>query len=82
MLVDLKRKMIKDRLDTLQVGIKTLSNIQSCLRSGLTDAVDEKLIELNPLAGWTYSRKKLAHHRAHCLARLAIWCNSHSGQAC
>ena len=59
MLVDLKRKVIKDWLDTLLVGNKTLSNIQSCLRSALTDAVDEELIELNPLAGWTYSKKSL-----------------------
>ncbi|MBD1589622.1 tyrosine-type recombinase/integrase [Pseudomonas typographi] len=58
MLVDLKRKIIRDWLDTLQVGNKTLSNIQSCLRSALNDACDEELIELNPLAGWTYSRKE------------------------
>lgn len=58
MLVDLKRKIIRDWLDTLQVSNKTLSNIQSCLRSALNDACDEELIELNPLAGWTYSRKE------------------------
>ena len=58
MLVDLKRKMVRDWLDTLEVGNKTLSNIQSCLRSAMNDAVDEELIELNPLAGWTYSRKE------------------------
>jgi integrase len=57
MMVDLKRKMIKDWCDTLQIGNKTLSNIQSCLRSALTDAVDDELLETNPLAGWTYSRK-------------------------
>ena len=59
LLVDLKRKALRDWLDTLEVGNKTLSNIQSCLRSALTDAVDEELIELNPLAGWTYSRKNV-----------------------
>lgn len=57
MLVDLKRKTVRDWLDTLEVGNKTLSNIQSCLRSALNDATEEELIELNPLAGWTYSRK-------------------------
>ncbi|AOE63759.1 DUF3596 domain-containing protein [Pseudomonas corrugata] len=57
MLVDLKRKVVRDWLDTLEVSNKTLSNIQSCLRSALNDATDEELIELNPLAGWTYSRK-------------------------
>ncbi|MFJ3467160.1 hypothetical protein [Pseudomonas sp. NPDC090201] len=52
MMVDLKRKTIRDWLDTLQIGEKTLSNIQNCPRSGLTDAMDE-LIEGNPLAGCT-----------------------------
>lgn len=57
MLVDLKRKVVRDWLDTLEVSNKTLSNIQSCLRSALNDAAEEELIELNPLAGWTYLRK-------------------------
>jgi integrase len=58
MLVDLKRKTVRDWLDTLQVSNKTLSNIQSCLRSALNDAAEEELIDTNPLAGWTYSRKE------------------------
>lgn len=58
MLVDLKRKIVRDWLDSLLVSNKTLSNIQSCLRSALNDACDEELIEVNPLAGWTYSRKE------------------------
>lgn len=57
MLVDLKRKTVRDWLDNLEVGNKTLSNIQSCLRSALNDASEEELIELSPLAGWTCSRK-------------------------
>lgn len=57
MVVDLKRKAVKDWLDTLKVGNKTLSNIQSCLRSALGDAMEEELIDSNPLAGWTYARK-------------------------
>lgn len=56
-LVDLKRKMIMDWLDTLEIGSNTLSNIQSCPRSAMTEAIDEELIENNPLAGWTYKRK-------------------------
>lgn len=58
MVVDLKRKAVRDWLDTLHVSNKTLSNIQSCLRSALNDAVDEELVEINPLAAWTYSRKE------------------------
>lgn len=57
MVVDLKRKAVRDWLATLQVSNKTLRNIQSCLRSALNDAVDEELVEVNPLAGWTYTRK-------------------------
>jgi integrase len=58
MVVELKRKMVRDWLDTLGVSNKTLTNIQSCLRSALNDAVDEELLETNPLAGWTYLRKE------------------------
>ena len=57
MLVDLKRKAMRDWLDTLEESNKTLSNIQSCLRTALNDEAEEELIELPPLAGWTYSRK-------------------------
>lgn len=58
LLVDLKRKTVRDWLSTLEVSNKTLSNIQSCLRSALNDAVDnDELIDTNPLAGWTFSRK-------------------------
>ncbi|WP_042132639.1 MULTISPECIES: Arm DNA-binding domain-containing protein [Pseudomonas] len=55
--VDLKRKTIRDWLNTHEVSNKTLSNIQSCLRSALNDAVDEELIDINPLSGWNYARK-------------------------
>lgn len=58
LVVDFKRKLVRDWLDGLQVGNKTLSNIQSCLRSALNDAVDEELLDTNPLAGWTYARKE------------------------
>ncbi|MCY1524907.1 putative defective protein IntQ [compost metagenome] len=58
LLVDLKRKTIKDWLDSLDVSNKTLLNIQSCLRSALADAVEEEeLIEVNPVEGWSYTRK-------------------------
>lgn len=58
MVVELKRKDVRDWLNTLEVSNKTLSNIQSCLRSALNDATEEELIDLNPLAGWTYARKE------------------------
>src|SRR5690606_22723096 len=58
LVIEFKRKTVRDWLDGLQVSNKTLSNIQSCLRSALNDAVDEELLDINPLAGWTYARKE------------------------
>lgn len=58
MVVELKRKDVRDWLSTLEISNKTLSNIQSCLRSALNDAAEEELIDVNPLAGWTYARKE------------------------
>ncbi|CAJ0557548.1 unnamed protein product, partial [Mesorhabditis spiculigera] len=48
-----------------QVAVEIIQNLdfggllalESCLRSALNDATEEELIELNPLGGWTYSRK-------------------------
>lgn len=56
-LVTLTRKMVRDELVKIEASNKRLANVQSCLRSALNDAVDDELIETNPLAGWTYSVK-------------------------
>jgi len=56
-LVTLTRKMVRDELSQMDASNKRLANVQSCLRSALNDAVDDELIESNPLAGWTYSVK-------------------------
>lgn len=55
------RKLVTLRLipalgDTMLVDLKRKA-VRSCLRSALNDATEKELIELNPLAGWTYSRK-------------------------
>ncbi|MGF6764012.1 integrase [Paraburkholderia sp. GAS33] len=61
-LSDLKRAAIRDWLATIDsaskrpVTNKRLSNIQSCIRSALADALDDEIIDANPLAGYTYSR--------------------------
>lgn len=57
-LAELKRKHVRDKLSVYPAGNKTLGNIQSILRAALTDAVDDDLIEVNPLAGYTYRKKK------------------------
>lgn len=55
-LPEFKRKHMRDRLVPYPAGNKTLSNIQSVMRAALTDAVDDELIDINPLAGYTYRR--------------------------
>lgn len=63
-LSDLKRAAIRDWLALIDDGReekdkvtnKRLANIQSCMRSALGDAADDEIIEINPLAGYTYSR--------------------------
>ncbi|RON17900.1 site-specific integrase [Pseudomonas brassicacearum] len=54
-LVLLSRKMIKEAMASMDASNKRLSNVQSCLRSALNDAVHDELIEINPMAGWTYA---------------------------
>jgi integrase len=55
-LPEFKRKHMRDRLAPYPATNKTLSNIQSVMRAALTDAVDDELIDVNPLAGYTYRR--------------------------
>ena len=54
-LSNLKRKLIRDALDKMTCVNKTLSNRQSVLRAALDDAVNDELIAINPLFGWTYT---------------------------
>lgn len=56
-LADIKRPAIKQWLAGMDCGNKRLSNIQSCFRSALQEAVEDELIELNPLYGYNYQRK-------------------------
>lgn len=51
----ISRKMIKEAMASMNASNKRLSNVQSCLRSALNDAVHDELIEVNPMAGWTYT---------------------------
>lgn len=57
-LSELKRSHVKDFLKSMKVSNKTLSNIQSPLRKALQDAVDDEVIESNPLFDWTYARQE------------------------
>lgn len=61
-LTELRRKDVREWLSALpdSTSNKRLANLQSCLRSALDDAVEDELIDANPLAGYTYSRKGAA----------------------
>lgn len=54
LLPELRRTHVKDWCRTQECSNKWLANVQSVLRSALDDAVDDDLIETNPLAGWKY----------------------------
>lgn len=56
---ELKRGDIRDFCNALpSASNKRLANIQSVLRSALQDALDDDLIDANPLYGWTFKRKE------------------------
>lgn len=58
MLSALRKKDVRDKLEPHVASNKTLANIQSVLRKALHDAVEDEVIETNPLAGWCYSKKE------------------------
>lgn len=56
-LSELKRTHIKEWASDLEVSNKRIANLLSPLRVALQEAVDDELIESNPLYGWTYKRR-------------------------
>lgn len=54
LLPDLRRGHIKDWCKQQDCTNKWLANVQSCLRTALQDAMDDDLLETNPLYGWKY----------------------------
>ena len=57
-LADIRRSTVREWAERQTCGNKRLANIQSVLRAALQDALDDELIETNPLYGWTYARKE------------------------
>lgn len=55
---ELSRKHVRDRLSQYKVGNKTMTNLQSCLRSSLDDAVEDEILEINPMVGWNYKNRE------------------------
>jgi integrase len=54
-LSEFARKHMKDKLNEITATNKTFANIQSVMRKALDDAIDDELIENNPLANWCYA---------------------------
>lgn len=54
----IKRSDVRAWCDKLTAGNKRISNLLSPLRITLQQAVEDELIEANPLYGWTYRRKE------------------------
>jgi integrase len=57
-LTDLRRADVRDWCDKQESGNKRLGNVQSVLRAALQAALDDDLIEINPLYGWRYARQE------------------------
>lgn len=55
----LKRKEIKAWLESMSCGNKRMSNIQSVIRTALSDAVDDELLENNIMTNFSYQKKDL-----------------------
>lgn len=54
----LKRKDVSDWVSQMDVSNKRIANIVSPLRAALTDAVQDDLIESNPLLEWGYKKQE------------------------
>ncbi len=57
-LTELKRPIIREWCAGLDVSNKRIANMLSPLRVALQQALDDELIETNPLYGWSYRRKE------------------------
>ena len=57
-LPDIRRSHVREWCDQQTASNKRLANVQSVLRQALRDALDDELIEINPLLGWKYARKE------------------------
>ena len=55
---ELRRADVRDWCDKQTSSNKRLGNVQSVLRASLQSALDDHLIETNPMYGWTYARQE------------------------
>lgn len=57
-LSELNKRVIKEKLASYKVSNARLISVQTCFRSSLNDAVEDEIIEVNPLSGWTYRNRE------------------------
>ncbi|MFT4171792.1 MAG: site-specific integrase [Rhodocyclaceae bacterium] len=57
-LTDIRRPDIRQWCEEQTCTNKRLANVQSVLRQALQDALDDELIDANPLYGWKFARKE------------------------
>lgn len=57
-LTEIKRPLIRSWCEKQTCSNKRLANVQSVLRIAMQDALDDDLIEANPLYGWKFARKE------------------------
>lgn len=57
-LAELRRPQARAMCEAMAVTNKRISNVLSVLRTALTDAVEDEIIENNVLAGWSYARNE------------------------
>lgn len=57
-LPDLKRLHVRRWAATLNCTQKRIANLISPMRAALQDAVDDEILEANPLAGWSYKKQE------------------------
>lgn len=57
-LTELRRKHVRDWISNHNGTAKTIGNIISPLRVALDDAVEDEIIDVNPLAGWKLKRAR------------------------
>lgn len=55
-LPDLRRTHVREWCKAQEASNKWLANVQSVLRTALQDALDDELLEINPLYGWKYEK--------------------------
>lgn len=57
-LTDLRRPKLREWCQTLTCSNKRVGNLLSPLRVALQDALQDELIDSNPLAGWSWQRRE------------------------